>query len=412
MNDRIILHSDLNAFYASVECMLDPNLKGKPVAVCGDEAERHGIVLAKSEEAKKCGIKTGQTNREALKLCKELVIVHPKHGTYSHYSKLVRAIYSRYTDKIEPFGIDEAWLDITCCAKNIEDGRRVAEQIRHEVKEELGLTVSIGVSFCKIFAKLGSDLKKPDAVTCISRENFKEKIWPLPASEMIFVGRSTARKLEHYGIHTIGQLAQTPPFFLKEHFGVNGVTLHEFANGNGGTSVAESGYEPESKSIGHGTTARFDLSTNEEVKILISELSQEVAQRLKKENLAARGIQLTIKDNDLMNHDFRKTIQMQTQSHRTICDEAFKLFKERYLWPKKIRSVTVRVINLVPDTCPEQLDLTMDTSCMEKNKKLEDCIESIRSKYGNGSINYASIKTSPLFTPRQPAVLPGGKKIE
>ena len=412
MGDRIILHSDLNAFYASVECMLNPELKGKPVAVCGDEAERHGIVLAKSEEAKKCGIKTGHTNREALKLCKDLIIVHPRHGVYSQYSKLVRAIYARYTDRIEPFRIDEAWLDITCCAKTIEEGRLVAEQIRNEVKTELGLTVSIGVSFCKIFAKLGSDLKKPDAVTCISRDNFKEKIWPLAASEMIYVGRSTAKKLERYGIHTIGQLAQTPPVFLKDHFGVNGITLYNFANGNGGLQVSADGYEPESKSIGHGTTARFDLSTNEEVKILISELSQEVAKRLKSEKLAARGIQITIKDNDLANHDFRKTLNMQTQSHRTIAEESFELFKERYNWAKKIRAVTVRVINLVAEDCPEQLDLMTDTTEAEKNKKLEDCIESIRSKYGNASINYASVKSSPLFTPRQPAVLPGGKKIE
>ncbi len=411
MDDKIILHSDLNAFYASVECMLNPELKGKPVAVCGDEAERHGIVLAKSEEAKKFGIKTGHTNREAMKLCKDLIIVHPRHGVYSQYSKLVRAIYARYTDKIEPFGIDEAWLDITCCAKTIEEGRLIAEQIRSEVKTELGLTVSIGVSFCKIFAKLGSDLKKPDAVTCISRENYKEKIWPLAASEMIYVGKSTAKKLERYGIKTIGQLAQTPPSFLKDHFGVNGMTLYEFANGNGGLKVATDGYEAESKSIGHGTTARFDLSTNDEVKILISELSQEVAARLKDEKLSARGIQLTIKDNDLYNHDFRKTMPMQTQSHRTIADEAFELFKDRYTWTKKIRAVTVRAINLVAEDTPEQLDLMTDTSGEEKNKKLEECIESIRSKYGTTSINYASIKTSPLFTPRQPDVLPGGKRI-
>jgi len=412
MKDRVILHSDLNAFYASVECMLNPELKGKPVAVCGNEAERHGIVLAKSEEAKKFGIKTGHTNREALKLCKELIIVHPRHGEYSRYSKLVRAIYARYTDKIEPFGIDEAWLDVSCCANNIEEGRIVAEQIRNEVKSELGLTVSIGVSFCKIFAKLGSDLKKPDAVTCISRENYKEKIWPLAASEMIYVGKSTAKKLERYGIHTIGQLAQTPPFFLKEHFGVNGINLYNFANGNGGLKVETDGYEPESQSIGHGTTARYDLSTNDEVHILISELSQEVAKRLKAEKLSARGIQITVKDNDLTNHDFRKTFQTQTQSHRVITEEAFELFKEKYNWTKKIRAVTVRVINLIPESAPEQLDLTTDISNEEKNKKLEDCIESIRSRFGNSSINYASIQNSPLFTPRQPAVLPGGKKVE
>lgn len=411
MEDRVILHSDLNAFYASVECMLNPELKGKPVAVCGSEAERHGIVLAKSEEAKKFGIKTGHTNREALQLCKNLIIVPPRHGVYSHYSKLVREIYSQYTNKIEPFGIDEAWLDVTCCAKNIEEGRLIAEQIRNEVKSKLGLTVSVGVSFCKVFAKLGSDLKKPDAVTCIPREKFKEMLWNLPASEMLNVGRMTSKKLERYGIYTIGQIANTPQGFLKDVFGINGLGLYNAANGFGDAQVSENGYEPKSKSISHGTTARRDLSTAEEIKIFISELSQQLSERLKEERLSATGLQITVKDNSLVYHDFRKPLPQKTQSHRIISKEAFNLFNERYDWARKIRAVTIGVFNLVDEEAPEQMQFTANVITDTKTEKLEECIAKIRAKYGNSSINYAAISSFELFTPPQPNTLPTNRRL-
>jgi DNA polymerase-4 len=198
---RTILHSDLNSFYASVETMLNPELRGKAIAVCGSTEDRHGIVLAKSDLAKKAGVKTGMANWEAKRLCPELLVINPTFGQYLKYSKLTREIYGRFTDKVEPFGMDECWLDLTGC--NCGDGSDAAEKIRITVKEELGLTVSIGVSFNKIFAKLGSDMKKPDAVTVISESDYKDKIWPLPASELIYVGRATTRKLALYGIRTI-----------------------------------------------------------------------------------------------------------------------------------------------------------------------------------------------------------------
>lgn len=229
-NERVILQSDMNSFYASVEMMLNPELKGKPVAVCGSTEERHGIVLAKSDLAKKAGVKTGMVNWEARQLCPGLIVVPPQYDQYLKYSKLARQIYHRYTDLVEPYGMDECWLDVTgsgVCGTGME----IAEAIRQTTKEELGLTVSIGVSFNKIFAKLGSDMRKPDAITEIKWDNFKEKIWPLDAAELLYVGRATENKLAQYGIRTIGDLAKTSPDTLQHMLGINGLKLWMYANG-------------------------------------------------------------------------------------------------------------------------------------------------------------------------------------
>ncbi len=267
---RAILHSDLNCFYASVEMMLDPSLRGKAVAVCGATEDRHGIVLAKSEKAKKAGVKTGMVNWEAKQVCKDLILVQPQYEQYLKYSKLTRSIYERFTDRIEPFGMDECWLDVTG-SKICGSPMGIAENIRTTVKEELGLTVSIGCSFNKIFAKLGSDMKKPDAITEITPENFKEKVWPLPASDLLYVGRSTERRLTNYGIHTIGEVAALSPQMLKSWFGINGVALWQFANGTDSSRVMHKDFVSPVKSIGHGITCVADLNNNDEVwKVMLS----------------------------------------------------------------------------------------------------------------------------------------------
>ena len=230
-SETLILHSDLNCYYASVEMNEHPELRGKKVAVCGSTENRHGIVLTASYPAKKCGVKTGMANWQARQACPDLIMVEPHYDLYLHYSRIVRSIYRRYAERIEPFGMDENWLSIPCCQSIPEEGIRIAESIRRTVREETGLTVSIGVSFNKIFAKLGSDMKKPDATTVITEEDFREKVWPLAASEMIYVGRSTEAKLAAYGIRTIGELAATSPMLLQNWFGVNGLALGRYANG-------------------------------------------------------------------------------------------------------------------------------------------------------------------------------------
>ena len=239
----------MNCFYASVEMMLDPSLKGKPVAVCGSAENRHGIVLAKSELAKKAGVKTGMVNWEARQRCPGLIVVKPQYDQYLKYSELARNIYQRYTDQVEPYGMDECWLDVTGSKCVCGDGMTIAENIRQEIKDELGLTVSIGVSYNKIFAKLGSDMKKPDAVTEISRETFKEKEWPLPASDLLFVGRATAAKLSNYGIYTIGDIAATEPDFLKRLLGVNGLQLWQYASGKDDSPVMHRDFVSPIKSV-------------------------------------------------------------------------------------------------------------------------------------------------------------------
>lgn len=265
MRKRTILHSDLNCFYASVEMMLNPDLRGKAVAVCGATEDRHGIVLAKSELAKKAGVKTGMVNWEAQRLCPNLIMVPPQYDQYLKYSKLTRAIYQRFTDRVEPYGMDECWLDITGCDYVCGDGMEAAETIRRTVREELGLTVSIGVSFNKIFAKLGSDMKKPDAVTEITEENFREKVWPLPASDLLYVGRATNAKLANYGIHTIGDIAGTEPQFLRRLLGINGLELWKYAAGRDDSRVMHKDFVSPVKSVGHGITCYADLETSEEV---------------------------------------------------------------------------------------------------------------------------------------------------
>ena len=271
---RAILHSDMNAFYASVEMMLNPALRGKAVAVCGSTENRHGIVLAKSAIAKKAGVKTGMVNWEARQLCPDLIMVPPHYDQYLKYSKLAHEIYGRYTDLIEPYGMDEVWMDVTA-SRTYGSSREIAEKIRRSIREELGLTVSIGVSFSKVFAKLGSDMKKPDAITEITKENFKEKVWPLAASELLYVGRATERKLARYGIHTIGALAAIPPETLRGWFGVNGIQLWRFANGTDDSRVMRQDYVFPVKSVGHGITCSADLESEEEVWRIMLELSQD-----------------------------------------------------------------------------------------------------------------------------------------
>ena len=277
---RVILHCDMNNFYASVECMLNPELKNKPVAVCGSVEERHGIVLAKNYAAKAFGVSTGEAIWQAKQKCQDLVIVEPHYEQYMKFSKLAREIYGRYTDQIEPYGMDECWLDVTgsgCMGTGFE----IADEIRRTVKFELGLTISAGVSFNKIFAKLGSDMKKPDAITCIEADSFQEKIWCLPASDLLGVGRATEKVLSGYGIHTIGELAATSDDFLKCRLGKNGLAIKKYANGLDDSPVMRSDYVSPVKSIGHGITTMQDLENNAEVWCVMLELVQEIGTKLR-----------------------------------------------------------------------------------------------------------------------------------
>ena len=386
-----ILHSDMNCFYASVEMMLHPELKGKAVAVCGSTEDRHGIVLAKSELAKKAGIKTGMVSWEAEKLCPGLILVPPHYDQYLKYSKLAHQIYYRYTDLVEPFGMDECWLDVSCSLRRFGSGENIAEKIRKSIREELGLTVSIGVSYNKIFAKLGSDMKKPDAITVIREEDVESKVWTLPASELLYVGRATTSKLDRFGVHTIGQLAKMPPNILQSWFGKNGVALWHFANGTDNSRVMKKDFVSPIKSIGHGITCTADLLNDEEVWKVMLELCQDIGHRLRVHNLTANGVQIMVRSNDLCFKQFQCRLKNDTRSPLEIAKTAHELFKANYNWTTPVRAVTVRAINLDDNDKDCQLDFFADYEKAEKRESLDNVVETIRSRFGKQSIRSASL---------------------
>ena len=383
---REILHCDLNSFYASVEIMLNPSLRGKAVAVCGSTEDRHGIVLAKSESAKKAGIKTGMVNWEAKRLCPGLVVLPPQYDQYAKYSRLAREIYEHFTDRVEPYGMDECWLDVTGSGKN---AREIAEHIRKIMPAELGLTVSIGVSFNKVFAKLGSDMKKPDAVTVIGRDDYQEKIWKLPAGDLLYVGRATTKKLASYGILTIGDIAATEPAFLRRILGINGLYLWRFARGEDSARVMPCGYQPTVKSIGHGITCTSNLQTPYDVFRVILELSQDVGHRLRVHELAARGVQLSVKDENLEVRLHQARLPLSTQNTAEIAQMAYDLFLQSYRWHAGVRALTVRAISLIGIGQPEQLNLFDDLQKRERTNRLEEAVEKIRARFGNRAVRQA-----------------------
>jgi len=395
---RVILHSDLNSFYASVEMMLNPELRGKAVAVCGSTEDRHGIVLAKSELAKKSGIKTGMVNWEARQRCPGLIVVPPHYEQYLKYSKLTREIYLRYTDQVEPYGMDECWLDVSGSLDLYGTGMDIAEAIRNTVKEELGMAVSIGVSYNKVFAKLGSDMKKPDAITEIPEASMESLVWPLPASDLFYCGPSSARKLAAYGIHTIGDIAKTPPDFLKRRLGVNGIMLWKFANGLDTSPVATKDFVSPIKSIGHGITCTCDLVNEDEVWRVMLELAQDVGHKLRVHGLEASGVQITVKDESLLYKQYQAPLEMTTQSPMELAQKARELFHQRYRWAGRVRAITVRAINLQPKGLPQQYNLYVDNERREKRTCLEDTVEEIRRRFGKRSI-YSAVLMGDIKIP-------------
>ena len=392
--DRIIFHCDLNGFYASVELLSHPDLRDVPMAVCGDPHSRHGIILAKNEPAKKFGIQTAETIWQAKKKCPDLVLLPPHHKLYREFSKRVNAIYDEYTDLVEPFGIDESWLDVTHTLHLFGgDATALADQIRARIKQELGLTVSVGISFNKVFAKLGSDYKKPDATTLISRENWKEIVWPLPVGDLLYVGGAARKLLKQYGITTIGQLAGCSQEMLETLMGKAGTQLYEFANGLD-TSPVRSRYDAEPvKSVGNGTTFPQNLTTREQVHAGIAMLADSVATRLRHYGLYAGGLQVTVRDPEF--HDRSRQCQLSAPTHliRDLTETATELVHQLWKPPAPIRAITVTAIHLVPEgQAYEQVDLFTPVPKKDKQEKLEGAMDQIRKKYGSGAILFGAAK--------------------
>lgn len=383
---RIILHCDLNNFYASVECVKNPALKGKPVAVCGSDDDRHGIVLAKSQPAKLCGIKTGDTIFEARKKCKDIQIVLPDFNSYRFYSDTVRDIYAQYTDLIEPFGMDECWLDVSGSTILFGEGEKIANDIRNRIRCETGLTISAGVSFNKIFAKLGSDMKKPDATTVISSDNFKEKIWQLPASELLFVGRRTAKALEKYGIKTIGDIALSHGDFMRKILSKNGFDLWLYANGMDSSPVSHIDAKPAIKSLSRGITCVESLFSVYEVERVLAELCLSVSKGLRREQLLAMGIQVAVKDDNLTVKQYSAQLEFPTFSTKELFDGAMSLFLEKHKWKGNIRSLTVHTYNLVNEKSFQQLFLGYDIQTHERLERVDGVLNEMRERQGKNIV--------------------------
>ena len=378
--ERQILHIDCNKFYASVECFLHPQLKNKPVAIGGSEESRHGIILTKNEIASKYGLVVGEPLWKARQKCPNLIIVPPNFPIYIEFSKKVRRILEDYTDLIEPFGLDESWIDVT--GDWYKSGREIGFEIKERIKKEVGITVSVGVSFNKVFAKLGSDYRKPDAITVISRKNYKNIVWPLKCSDMIMIGRSTTKKLNFYGINTLGQLADTDEAFLKKILGKNGVMLKRYANGEDNAPVRHKDIEREVKSIGNATTTPRDLVTNEDVKIIFSVLAESVARRMRDLNLKGTTLSIYVRDKELNSFTRQCKMSSPTNVSLEITDNAMKLFIDNYDWKLPIRSLGISMTDFDYDEII-QFDLSKSVEKREKLEKIDTAVDTLKDRYGN-----------------------------
>ena len=382
MSDRIILHCDLNNFYASAECVSHSEWKDVPLAVCGDPSKRHGVVLAKNELAKKAGIKTGDVIWQARQKAPNLLVVPPHFEMYMAYSKQMFKLYNEYTDMVEPFGADECWLDVTGSTKIFGDGKQIADLIRERVKKESGLTCSVGVSFNKVFAKLGSDLKKPDATTVIDRSNFKRLIWNLRADEMLMVGKRTYERLKKLNINTIGELANADPKVLKSHFGINGLKMKAYASGEDNEPVREAVLSRDVKSIGHGMTAVRDIETIDDARDLIYYLSEKVGARMRKANVRGTLVSVGMRDSALFSIVRQRALPMPTYSSTEIAENALKVYSDNWNGDP-MRTITVSVSKLSEGDAPRQLSFFDDGTRNAKLEKLDETLDMLSAKYGN-----------------------------
>ena len=389
--ERTILHSDCNCFYASVEMLHHPETRNVPMAVGGDPEARHGIVLTANYIAKRAGVKTGMALWQARQACPQVVFVPPHYDQYIRFSKYAREIYSDFTDLQQPFGLDECWLDVTPSAGIKGDGLRIAEEISRRIKKELGITVSIGVSWNKIFAKLGSDYKKPDAITAFTRDNYRGLVWPLPASDLFYVGRATTAKLCRMGIMTIGDIAESDPELLHSHFGKVGYVLYTYANGWNDDPVYKEGYEAPVKSVGNSCTTPRDLTTDLDVRIIQQALSESVCARLRENGFLCRTVEISVRTNGLIWFSRQKKLKQPTNVTDEVVKAAWELFKANYSWEAPIRSLGVRGTDLVTGQIPVQLDLFMNEQQREKKRKMDRAVDEIRRRFGYYAVQKAFV---------------------
>ena len=393
--DRTILHCDCNSYFASVESISRPELKSVPMAVCGDPESRHGIILAKNEIAKSYKIKTAETIWQAKKKCPDLVLVPAHHHLYEEYSEKINRIYEQYTDLVEPFSIDESWLDVTGSMYKFGTGQEIADELRRRIREEIGITISVGVSFNKIFAKLGSDYKKPDATTVITRENYQKILWALPANDMMFVGNVAAERLAGMGIDTIGAIATAGLEQMKALLGRSGETIWAYAMGLDNSPVKSSEDIGMPKSIGNSITFPQDLRGRQEICAGLLMLSDQVGSRLRRNGLYCSTVQIQIRDPYFRTISRQQKLSAPTNVTREIYDTAVALAEKSWTMTAPVRLLSVTGTNLT-DCCTEQMALIDDTTDEKlKSAKLDQAMDKIRSRYGDDAISYARLMEKP-----------------
>lgn len=410
--ERVILHSDMNSCYASIEIQKNPALRGKPVVVGGNEEDRHGIVLAKSQEAKAYNIQTGEPLWKAHRKCPNLIVVPPHYDDYLDFSRRARKIYYDYTNQVEPFGLDECWLDVTGCTHLFGSGETIAHTIKERIKRELGITVSVGVSFTKTFAKLGSDMKKPDAVTVIPKKHYRSIVYPLPVESMIGIGRKTKEKLNRIGIITLGDLARTEPILLRKRFGIVGVKLWQKVRGLDEDPVADYDHRPEIKTVGNGITLREDLLNDVEVRRILQILSLKVSRRLREYGLEAEGIDLHLKDSHFVGYSFQSALPYGGQTSFLLRDGAFDLYRSRYDAHLPVRAITLSAIRLVPEKQAIQRDMFSDYEKRKKEESLDKALHGIKARYGEGAVTFFGLleDTKMPYLTTDIVTLPNGRQ--
>lgn len=387
---RTILHSDCNNFYASVACVYHPELRGKPIAVCGDPQKRHGIVLAKSDAAKKCGVCTGETIWAAKQKCPDLMIIPPDGEKYVRFSHYLRSMYAEYSNQVEPFGLDECWLDVS---GNERDGLEIAALLRRRAKQELGITLSVGVSFNKVFAKLGSDLHKPDATTVISPENYRQKIWPLPAEALLFIGRATTRRLHSYGLRTIGDIVHSSTEALRSMIGKGGDTLYAYAAGEDDTPVLPLNQTDDVKSIGNSTTPAFDIVDMGDARRIISLLCDSVAERMRRSGVCCRTVTLGMRDTALHTTTHQVKLSMPTDLSAALIRVGMQLLESRWSGAFPLRSMGIQGSDLISaSACPSYS--LIPNPFLLRQRALEQTADQLRARFGKSALYRGTQQTA------------------
>ena len=395
--DRHILHCDMDSFYASVEMQRRPELRDKPVAVCGSQEDRHGIVLTANYIAKPYGVKTGIAIWQAKERCPGLVAVPPDMDEYIRISKMAREIYEDYTDQVEPFGLDESWLDVTGSVGLFGDPMAIAQEISGRIKFELGITASIGVADNKITAKLGSDYKKPDAITRIGRDNYKELVHPLPVEDLLYVGPATSRKLRAIGVSTIGRLAECPVDVLVRRLGKMGAVLHSFANGRDISPVQRTDHIPNIKSVGNSATTPRDLENEEDVKLMLLLLAESVCSRMRELASRCTVVEISARDTELISFSRQRKLFAPSCSSQELAEVGLDLFRRNYAWRRPIRSIGLRGAGLVEAGDTMQLSLYAEDRRREKWERIDQTVDSLRARYGYMSVRRALLDTDPAL---------------